>query len=116
MTNVIQASELIEADGQMPQSCQTGNLLHLAQTVTMEVQHLQAQTAGKRVYDVGWSQDKSESAGFFSTHSDLTEDVCSGDIQQDFVIQAQQSGLRLQHRFHVQDFLVIGNIVGNNIL
>lgn len=43
VTNVIQASELVEADGQVPQSCQTGNLLHLTQTVAMKVQHLQAQ-------------------------------------------------------------------------
>lgn len=38
--NVIQTCELIEADGQMPQSCKAGNLLNLAQTVTMKVQHL----------------------------------------------------------------------------
>lgn len=41
-----------------------------------------------------------------STDSDLTEDIGSGHIEQNFVIQAQQLGLWFQHRFHVQDFLV----------
>lgn len=39
--NVIQACELIKADGKMPQSCEAGNLLYFTQTVTMKVQHLE---------------------------------------------------------------------------
>ncbi len=43
MRNVIQACELIEADGKMPQSCEVGNLLYFTQTVAMKVQHLEMQ-------------------------------------------------------------------------
>lgn len=41
--NVIQACELIEADGKMTQSCEAGNLLYFTQTVAMKVQHLDIQ-------------------------------------------------------------------------
>ena len=41
--NVIEACELIAADGEMPQSREAGNLLYLAQTVPMKVQYLEIQ-------------------------------------------------------------------------
>lgn len=65
MTNVIQTSELVEADGQMSQSCQNGNLLHLAQTVTMEVQHLQAQEVKEFMMSAGHKTKLSLEVLFF---------------------------------------------------
>lgn len=41
--NVIEARECIEAYGKMPQSCEAGNLLYLAQTVAMKIQYLEIQ-------------------------------------------------------------------------
>ena len=46
--NVTEACELIEADGEMPQSREAGNLLYLAQTVPMKVQYLEIQN----IYDI----------------------------------------------------------------
>lgn len=38
--NIIKACELVEADGEMPQSFEAGNLFYLAQTVAMKVEYL----------------------------------------------------------------------------
>lgn len=47
---------------------------------------------------------RAEKKGFLlrrqATHSDLTEDIGSGYVKQNFVIQAQQPGLWFEHRFH----------------
>lgn len=41
--NVIEACELVEADCEMSQCCEAGNLFHFTQTVVMKVKHLQVQ-------------------------------------------------------------------------
>lgn len=46
-----------------------------------------------------------------STHRDLTQDVGSGNRQQDLVVQAQQLGLCFQHGLHAEDFLVQDDVV-----
>lgn len=53
-----------------------------------------------------WLQNQVVFSKSRSTYSDLTEDIGSGHIEQNFVIQAQQLGLWFQHRFHVEDLLV----------
>lgn len=50
-----------------------------------------------------------------NTYSDLTQYIGTGHIKKNFVIQAQQLGLRFQHRFHVENFLVQDDIVGSVI-
>lgn len=40
MGDVIQLCELIEADGQVAERCQTRDLFQFTQTVTVEIQHL----------------------------------------------------------------------------
>lgn len=103
MRNVIQVCELIEADGKMPQTCEAGNLLYFTQTVAMKVQHLEVQYIDNYCECMKWLQN---SSCHLNTYSDLTEDIGSGHIKQNFVIQAQQLGLWFQHRFHVEDFPV----------
>lgn len=108
MRNVIQVCELIEADGKAPQSCEAGNLLYFTQTVAMKVQHLDDQRKEDYHGNATWNSFKTQAALRTAnrTYSDLTEDIRSGDIKQNFVIQAQQPGLRFQQRFHVKDFPV----------
>lgn len=43
MRDVIQLCELIEADGQVAERCQTRDLFQFTQTVTVEVQHLDSE-------------------------------------------------------------------------
>lgn len=45
--NVVEARELVEAESEMPQSCETGNPLHPAQTVTVKVEHLDIESVEK---------------------------------------------------------------------
>ena len=108
--------ELVEADGQMPQSCEVGNLLYFAQTVAMKVQHLDVRHVedyrdNEDYLCMKWLHLKSR-----ITHSDLTEDIGSGHIKENFVIQAQQLGLRLQHRLQVEDFPVEDDVVGRSVV
>lgn len=96
----------------MPQSCDAGNFFYFAQTVAVEVQHLEIQHIDESpLWVLSISNPHLKS---MNTYSDLTEDIGSGHVKKNFFIQAQQPGLRFQHRFHVEDFLVQDGIIGRN--
>lgn len=113
--NIIKPCELIEADGEMPQSCEAGNLPYLTQAVVMEVEYLDKQYhLTLKIIDT--ASISSSHVKMQNTYSDLTEDIGSGNIKQNSVVQAQQLRLWFQNRFHVDCFLVQDDVVWRSLI